>query len=348
MFAGIATEEQAARLVEHLKNPETFWTGYPVPSAALDAPGFAPDKYWRGNVWINLNWIVIQGLRNYGYHDLADELSERTLRLIMKHPVSHEYYNPLTGDGLGAKYYGWTASLFIRLCHEMIDRRTQDLVDVEILESHTTILPPEDVLLSVNVTNLSESPLEDVRVSVSSEYIPGGTRESFAELAPGAMKAFVFRVGVPDRRGHTYFRYRVEAHHASGPVVVERGRTLVLRDRIGSILHLPEGRRVGTKPFPVAVMVRNYRIQPMNGTLALNLPEGWTVEPGLTQRFGFPFSNVRDDLRFTVTAPAEIPGGTYTIGSTLRYPHPRLSEMIEGGTVEVYLPAPPQKPEAAE
>jgi glycogen debranching enzyme len=34
---------------------------------------FNPKKYWRGPVWINLNWILYNGLKDYGYDDIAPE-----------------------------------------------------------------------------------------------------------------------------------------------------------------------------------------------------------------------------------------------------------------------------------
>ena len=30
-------------------------------------------------------------------------------------PVFYEYYNPINGDGVGSKNYGWTSALYIDL-----------------------------------------------------------------------------------------------------------------------------------------------------------------------------------------------------------------------------------------
>ena len=107
LFAGLPTPEQAARLVSHLSDPTQFWPAYPVPTVALTHPQFAPDRYWRGSSWPHLNWMLALGLRRYGYTALADELTVRCLALV-QHSGFWEYYNPLTGAGLGATPQSWT------------------------------------------------------------------------------------------------------------------------------------------------------------------------------------------------------------------------------------------------
>lgn len=52
LLAGVASEEQCTRLVENLKDPTLFWSRNPIPSLALNQPGY--DKMgcnWRGGVW---------------------------------------------------------------------------------------------------------------------------------------------------------------------------------------------------------------------------------------------------------------------------------------------------------
>lgn len=107
---GLATPDQAEAIVQHLTDPETLWTRFPFPSVAANHPNFAPRDYWRGPVWINVNSFVLDGLRCVGRDDLAAELLRRTVDL-MTHtgvPTANEYYDPLTGDGLGAFDLGWS------------------------------------------------------------------------------------------------------------------------------------------------------------------------------------------------------------------------------------------------
>ncbi len=81
LFAGVCDEAQAKRLVEDLQNPETFGTAFGVPSVSKQDATYGSDM-WRGPVWINFNYLIIQGLREYGYTELAQRLQENTLQQI--------------------------------------------------------------------------------------------------------------------------------------------------------------------------------------------------------------------------------------------------------------------------
>ncbi|MBI2137332.1 trehalase-like protein, partial [Candidatus Woesearchaeota archaeon] len=48
-----------------------------------------------------------RGLLRYGFKDAADELLDKTTAAIKKSGF-REYYNPLTGEGLGARQFGWS------------------------------------------------------------------------------------------------------------------------------------------------------------------------------------------------------------------------------------------------
>ncbi|MCI0713063.1 MAG: hypothetical protein L0154_23105 [Chloroflexi bacterium] len=85
-----------------------FWTPFPVTTTPTDAETFAPDLYWRGNVWPCVNWLIYKGLRRYGYDALAEELAARSLALLEQSGF-WEYYHPITGHGLGGKQFSWAA-----------------------------------------------------------------------------------------------------------------------------------------------------------------------------------------------------------------------------------------------
>lgn len=85
LFAGVCTPEQAKALAEHLQDPETFGTPYPIPSISRKDPTYGSDM-WRGPVWINYNYMIIMGLREYGCSALGDEIREKTLRML------HQWY----------------------------------------------------------------------------------------------------------------------------------------------------------------------------------------------------------------------------------------------------------------
>jgi hypothetical protein len=114
LYAGSISQERAAQLVKHLENPHTFASDYPIPSVPLDSRWFKPFSYWQGPTWVNTNWLIIDGLRRYGFTDHADALTESTLEMVEK-SGPWEYFNPLTGEPAGAKNFSWTAALTIDL-----------------------------------------------------------------------------------------------------------------------------------------------------------------------------------------------------------------------------------------
>jgi hypothetical protein len=123
MMTGVATKAQAQRMVAYLRDPQVFATEWPIPCVAANEKTYAPNDYWRGPVWINLNWLTIRGLRAYHYDDLADWLEKKSLDVIAGEPFPREYYNPETGAGLGAQNYNWTGGLFIRMICDQQTRR---------------------------------------------------------------------------------------------------------------------------------------------------------------------------------------------------------------------------------
>ncbi|MCO6453428.1 MAG: hypothetical protein J5I90_21785 [Caldilineales bacterium] len=105
------------RLLAHLTNPQAFWGEFVLPSVAYNDPHFDPETMWRGPVWVNINYFFIEALRQIDQHELADELRDKTLELVMSHASIHEYYNAINGQPpvKAADIFGWTAAVFIDL-----------------------------------------------------------------------------------------------------------------------------------------------------------------------------------------------------------------------------------------
>ncbi len=120
LLTGRLPKRIADRLVAHLTNPEEFWTRYPVPTVARNDPRYDPLTMWRGPTWINVNYLLVEGLRRTGYGDVARALRDRTLALVGRHRDIYEYYHPETGDKppKAAPTFGWSAALFIELAIE--------------------------------------------------------------------------------------------------------------------------------------------------------------------------------------------------------------------------------------
>ena len=116
LWAGIATEEQARRMVEeHLTNPAEFDRGFRYPVMAATEDGYTEGYLegdlgcnWRANTWIPTNYYVFEGLRKYGYRDLADKLAWSTYETV-KRIGDREYYATESQTGCGLDpFWGWS------------------------------------------------------------------------------------------------------------------------------------------------------------------------------------------------------------------------------------------------
>lgn len=115
LFARTPSAERAQRLYALLNSAAFAPQGgslAPIASYNRSAPDYAPNRYWRGPIWININWLIYHGLRNYGFADYAAWVRQRTLDLIATQGF-YEYFNPETGQGLGTHDFSWTAALLI-------------------------------------------------------------------------------------------------------------------------------------------------------------------------------------------------------------------------------------------
>jgi hypothetical protein len=116
-------EEIGRRLVEqYLLDPARFWLPVPPPSVSAADPRFSRNdrflmlrRYWRGPTWINAAWMLWLGMVRLGYRTEAGELDARIVRAVRAAGL-REYYDPYTGEGMGATDFSWSA-----LVMELID-----------------------------------------------------------------------------------------------------------------------------------------------------------------------------------------------------------------------------------
>ncbi|MEU7646254.1 MGH1-like glycoside hydrolase domain-containing protein [Streptomyces huasconensis] len=108
----------AAALVRTARGPHFGLGGTArlVPSHDLTAAAFDPRRYWRGPAWFNTNWLVAKGLRLHGERALADGLRAAMLDAADTSGFA-EYVHPYTGEGCGARGFGWTAALTLDLLY---------------------------------------------------------------------------------------------------------------------------------------------------------------------------------------------------------------------------------------
>lgn len=107
LWAGIATEEQAGRVVERYRDKKSFHCEGGVRTLSAQEKMYRVaasnnPSCWLGPVWGISNYLTFRGLLKYGYTEEARELCEKTIRLfgrdIIRFGAMHEYYSPDDGE----------------------------------------------------------------------------------------------------------------------------------------------------------------------------------------------------------------------------------------------------------
>ena len=106
----------AARIAQHL----TQWgLATELPSSSE----YQADGYWRGPIWAPSTVLIEDGLRRAGHTQLADDISER-FRALCEESGFAENFDALTGEGLRDRAYTWTASAYLLLCAQAVERES--------------------------------------------------------------------------------------------------------------------------------------------------------------------------------------------------------------------------------
>jgi glycogen debranching enzyme len=120
LYAGAASKSQAEKLYDYLDS-NSFCSMhekkcFSIPNYNIEGEHFDPANYWRGPIWININWMLFQGLRLYGYEDKAESVRTDIIELVKRYGF-YEYFDPIKGRGYGSKDFSWTAALFLDAVH---------------------------------------------------------------------------------------------------------------------------------------------------------------------------------------------------------------------------------------
>lgn len=85
-----------------------------MPTVAYEDPQYESSRYWRGPTWLNTGYFAIKALKDAGFRDLAESMRQTLLDACARNEDHlYEYYDSKTGQGLGARQFGWTAAFVI-------------------------------------------------------------------------------------------------------------------------------------------------------------------------------------------------------------------------------------------
>ena len=115
LYAGIPDFDQVKRILDTLENSGFSFGAtdcYPVPSYDRYGYGYSPVQYWRGPIWVNINWLLLRGFERYGLDEQAEHLRRTTVELVREGGF-YEYFHPTRGNGHGSDFFSWTAALLL-------------------------------------------------------------------------------------------------------------------------------------------------------------------------------------------------------------------------------------------
>ncbi|MNK65124.1 Glucosidase YgjK precursor [compost metagenome] len=123
IWAEVASAEQAKSAKANMLDSASLNTFVPLPTLAANHPKFKPNNgYWRGPVWLDQSYFGINGLEKYGYTNEANELAHKLMHnaegVLDKGATIRENYQPITGKGLEAYNFSWSASHYLMLLLE--------------------------------------------------------------------------------------------------------------------------------------------------------------------------------------------------------------------------------------
>ena len=103
LWAEAATKERAAKLVQTLTDSTKFWRKYGVPTLSARDQWYSPNVdyccKWNGPVWLLWDYMVYDGLRRYGYNDIARQLAGKMVSAVtVQLSKNHNYWESYSPD----------------------------------------------------------------------------------------------------------------------------------------------------------------------------------------------------------------------------------------------------------
>jgi glycogen debranching enzyme len=126
LIAGRQSPERLEALIAALGSPAFLghpWLRWPLPpSTSPLQEGFRRSSYWRGPTWPVVNWLLWWSLLRAGRPERAEELRQASLQQITGSGFG-EYFDPFTGELLGASDQSWTAAVTLDWLASVPERR---------------------------------------------------------------------------------------------------------------------------------------------------------------------------------------------------------------------------------
>ncbi len=125
LIAGVPSARQAGRMVGVLRDPARFRGEWVLPTIPRDDPAFDDQQYWRGSIWPPMNYLVLQGLRRYGFDRVASELAWKGALMFLadcrRTGFCRENFDARSGRGRGRRFQSWGPLFALGAIEEFVD-----------------------------------------------------------------------------------------------------------------------------------------------------------------------------------------------------------------------------------
>uniref|UniRef100_A0A1A9UT33 Mannosyl-oligosaccharide glucosidase n=1 Tax=Glossina austeni TaxID=7395 RepID=A0A1A9UT33_GLOAU len=121
------------KLMRNIRDSEMLWTKYGLRSLSKTSPLYQKRNtehdppYWRGAIWVNINYLALRALRHYGtiegpyaayareiYTELRENLIENIFKEYRRTGYLWEQYDDITGQGKGCyPFTGWSSLIVL-------------------------------------------------------------------------------------------------------------------------------------------------------------------------------------------------------------------------------------------
>ncbi len=95
LFAGVCTNEIASVLLDKLSSPAEFNTRVSIPT--VTKRDIKSQDMYRGPMWLEYNYLIARGLKEYGYNEKAEEIIKKSVLTVKnefeRHGVIYECYS---------------------------------------------------------------------------------------------------------------------------------------------------------------------------------------------------------------------------------------------------------------
>ena len=91
-----------------------------VPSQNPQSIEFERYRYWRGPVWLIINYMISEGLKDQP--SVRNSIIEQSLELIEQSGFA-EYYDPIDGRPCGGQTFSWTAAMVLEFLGESVNEQ---------------------------------------------------------------------------------------------------------------------------------------------------------------------------------------------------------------------------------